>query len=142
MRFSVLPPSYSFVAMVMSRSRDCFLSSITVIFTTASEPSSFRVTVTFSMISRADGGVCPSAWAGAPPADSRASATNANRCFDFDFDFDCDIWGILSSVSNPQLGVAGAQIGVDQAEQRVGRSVENLAAHVDGHRVGHPPADA
>ena len=55
MRFSVLPPSYSLVAIVMSRSRDCFLSSVTVIFTTASEPSSFRVTVTFSMISFADG---------------------------------------------------------------------------------------
>ena len=55
MRFSVLPPSYSFVAIVMSRSRACFLSSITVILTTASEPSSFRVTVTFSMISRGDG---------------------------------------------------------------------------------------
>ena len=71
MRFSVLPPSYSLVAIVMSRSRVCFLSSITVIFTTASEPSSFRVTVTFSMISRGDG----SAACAAPMAATRRRAT-------------------------------------------------------------------
>ena len=66
--------------MVMSRSRDCFLSSVTVILTTASEPSSFRVTVTFSMMSRADGDV--SAWAGAGVTGaSKASATSPNRCF-------------------------------------------------------------
>ena len=77
MRFSVLPPSYSFVAIVMSRSRACFLSSITVILTTASDPSSFRVSVTFSMISRGDG----SAACATPPGDSRARAMTANRCF-------------------------------------------------------------
>ena len=44
--------------MVISRSRAWPLSPITVILTMASEPSSFRVTVTLSMISRADGVDC------------------------------------------------------------------------------------
>ena len=77
MRFSVLPPSYSLVAIVMSRSRACFLSSTTVIFTTASEPSSFRVTRHLLHDSRGEGVASAPAAAG----DSRASARTANRCF-------------------------------------------------------------
>src|SRR5688572_6869125 len=64
MRFSVLPPSYSLVAMESLLVRDVPFFSTMVIFTTASDPSSFRLSATLSMISL---GVGPALAIGAAP---------------------------------------------------------------------------
>src|SRR5579871_4755968 len=131
MRFSVLPPSYSLVAIEISRSRAWPPSPRTVILMTASEPSSFRVVVTLSMISRAEGAdAALSASAGRQS--ERASVANSSLrvCM-------TSSW----SEGVAELDVSGGELGLDDAKQRVGRPVKDLGAQVGRHRIGQAIAD-
>src|SRR4051812_30575469 len=60
--------------MVILRSRVLPLSSVMVIFTTASDPSSFRACEALSMMSRGEG---PPAWAFVPGSRNAAPTANA-----------------------------------------------------------------